>query len=176
MNFTIEVHHIEKFWTLELPSKIGFSIFTFCILGFGIIVQKQLIKFLQYMKTRPVNQIIYKNLILQNLFYPPLLVYTLFDIWDYKLGHLFGEVGCGLYIYAGLFINHHDRAHSFFINLFRYICIVKEESMRQNEILPKVSMLSIELGWVLSYFNQRSINQDSILVTYTLSTSFHWIL
>ena len=146
MNFTIEVHHIEKFWTLELPSKIGFSIFTFCILGFGIIVQKQLIKFLQYMKTRPVNQIIYKNLILQNLFYPPLLVYTLFDIWDYKLGHLFGEVGCGLYIYAGLFINHHDRAHSFFINLFRYICIVKEESMRQNEILPKVSMLSIELG------------------------------
>ena len=140
MNFSIDIHHTEKVWTLDLPSKIGFSIFTFCILGFGIIVQRQLIKFLQYMKTRPVNQIIYKNLTLQNIFYPPLLVWILFDIWEYKLGHIFGEVGCGIYIYAGLFISHHDRAHSLFINLFRYTCIVKEESMRHNEILPKVSI------------------------------------
>ena len=139
ISFTIDVNNTEKVWTFDLPSKIGFSIFTLCILGFGIIVQKQLITFLQYMKMRPVNQIIYKNLILQNVFYPPLLIYALFDIWDYKLGHLFGEVGCGLYMFAGLFIIHHDLALSLFINLFRYICIVKEESMRENDILPKVS-------------------------------------
>ena len=141
MNFTIEITHTEKVWTFEFPSKIGFSIFVFFILGFGIIVQKKLITFLRYMKKRPINQIIYKNLILQNLFYPPLLVYALFDIWDYKLGHLVGESGCLLYIFAGLFIIHHDRTHSLFINLFRYICIVKEESMRENDILPKVSIL-----------------------------------
>ena len=140
MNFTIEVHHTEKFWTLELPSKIGGSIFIFCILGFGIIVQKRLITFLRYMKMRPVNQIIYKNLILQNLFIPLILINTLFETWDYKLGYLIGEVGCWLYINAGLFIINHDRAHSLFINLFRYICIVKEESMRENQILPNVSI------------------------------------
>ena len=58
-----------------------------------------------------------KSLILQNVFYPPLLIYALFDIWDYKLGHLFGEVGCGLYMFAGLFIIHHDLALSLFINI-----------------------------------------------------------
>ena len=133
MNFTIEVHHTEKIWTLELPSKILFSIFIFCILGFGITVQKQLITFLRYMKMRPVNQIIYKNL----------LVYSLFDIWDYKPGYLIGELGCWLCNYAGMFIVNHDCAHSLFINLFRYICIVKEENMRENHILPNVSIFYI---------------------------------
>ena len=142
MNFSIDIHHTEKVWTLDLPSKIGFSIFIFCILGFGIIVQKQLITFLRYMKNRPVNQIIYKNLVLQNLFYPLLLVYSLFDIWDNKPGHLIGELGCVFCMYAGLFIVNHDRAHSLFINLFRYICIVKEESMRESQILPKVSKVN----------------------------------
>ena len=144
MNFTIEVFHSEKL-TLDLPSKIGFSIFIFFILGFGISVQKQLITFLRYMKNRPVNQIIYKNLVLQNLFYPLLLVYSLFDIWDNKPGHLIGELGCVFCMYAGLFIVNHDRAHSLFINLFRYICIVKEESMRESQILPKVSKVNFLL-------------------------------
>ena len=148
MNFTIEVLHIEKFWTLELPSKIGFSIFIFFILGFGILVQRQLITFLQYMKKRPVNQIIYKNLILQNIFYPPLLINSLFEMWEYKLGYLIGEVGCELYVFAGLFIINHDRAHSLFINLFRYICIVKDGSMRENEIVPEVSILSYSFSLI----------------------------
>ena len=139
MNFTIEINHIEKVWTFELPSKIGFSIFDFLILGFGIIVQRKVITFLRYMKKRPINQIIYKNLILQNIFYPPLLLYSLFEIWDYNPGQLIGELGCSLCIYAAVFIINHDRAHSLFINLFRYICIVKEESIRENHILPKVS-------------------------------------
>ena len=145
ISFTIDVNNTEKVWTFDLPSKIGFSIFTLCILGFGIIVQKQLITFLRYMKNRPVNQIIYKNLVLQNLFYPLLLVYSLFDIWDNKPGHLIGELGCVFCMYAGLFIVNHDRAHSLFINLFRYICIVKEESMRESQILPKVSKVNFLL-------------------------------
>ena len=145
ISFTIDVNNTEKVWTFDLPSKIGFSIFTLCILGFGIIVQKQLITFLRYMKMRPVNQIIYKNLILQNIFYPPLLINSLFEMWEYKLGYLIGEVGCELYVFAGLFIINHDRAHSLFINLFRYICIVKEESMRESQILPKVSQVNFLL-------------------------------
>jgi len=100
------------------------------------------------MKMRPVNQIIYKNLILQNIFYPPLLINSLFEMWEYKLGYLIGEVGCELYVFAGLFIINHDRAHSLFINLFRYICIVKEGSMRENEIVPEVSILSYSFSLI----------------------------
>ena len=45
-------------------------------------------------------------------------------------------------IYTGLFIVNYDRAHSLFINFFRYICIVKEESLRENLILPQVSLVN----------------------------------
>ena len=109
------------------------------------------------MKTRPINQIIYKNLILQNIFYPPLLLYHLFDIWDYNTGQLIGELGCSLCIYAGVFIINHDRAHSLFINLFRYICIVKEESIRENHILPKVSSLILSFPIYNSIYQKKTM-------------------
>ena len=63
-------------------------------------------------------------------------------------GYLFPQPGVvgflvvyGL-IYTGLFIVNYDRAHSLFINFFRYICIVKEESLRENLILPQVSLVN----------------------------------
>ena len=144
MTSPIELNEMEPFWKLEYSTKIGFSIFIFLIQGFGIIVQKQLISFLKCNQKRFVNQIIYNNLILQNIFYPPLLLITLYDLWEYNLGQYIGICGCYGVIYAGLFIVNYDRAHSLFINLFRYICIVKEESLRENNILPKVSLNTIK--------------------------------
>ena len=143
MNSTLELIDMEPFWKLEFSTKIGFSIFIFLIQGFGMIVQRQLILFLKCNQKRFVNQIIYNNLILQNIFYPPLLFITLFDLWECNLDQYIGLWGCYGYgvIYAGLFIVNYDRAHSLFINLFRYICIVKEESLRENQILPKVSLI-----------------------------------
>ena len=139
MNFTIQLSHVEPFWTLDFATRIGISILFFLTFGFGIVVQKQLIAFLKFKKKRPVNQIIYKNLILQNIFIPPQLCYLFAEIWNYYPGKYFGEYGCYGFFFAGIFIVNHDRAHSFFINLFRYICIVKKENLSENEILPKVS-------------------------------------
>ena len=141
MNSTIKLIQMETFWNLEFPTKIGFSIFIVLILGFGIIVQRQLISFLKCNQKRFVNQIIYSNLILQNIFYPPQLCYYFIDIWGFNMGQHVGFLGVYGLIYAGVFIVHYDRAHSLFINFFRYICIVKEESLRENHILPKVSLI-----------------------------------
>ena len=140
MNSTIELIHMEPFWNLDIHTKIGFSIFIVSILGFGFIVQRQLISFLKCNRKRYVNQIISNNLILQNIFYPLQLCYYLIDVWGFNPGQCVGIwVVYGL-IYTGLFIVNYDRAHSLFINFFRYICIVKEESLRENHILPKVSL------------------------------------
>ena len=142
MNFTLDLYDLEPFWTFDLATKIGFSIMIFSIQGFGIIVHRKLISFLKYKSKRPVNKIIYKNIILQNIFYPPLLMYCLIDIWGFIPGYYISQFGCYGFFYAGLFIISHDRAHSFFINLFRYICIVKEEILREKNIQPKVSPLN----------------------------------
>ena len=139
MNFTFELHDMEPFWTLNCQAKVVFSIIIFLIQGLGIIVHKQLISFLKRKNKRKVNRIIYKNLILQNLIYPPLLCYFLLDIWVQNPSRYIGEYGCYGVFYVGLFIVNHDRAHSLFINLFRYICIVKDKSLKNVNIQPKVS-------------------------------------
>ena len=121
MNSTIELIEMEPFWNLDFPIKIGFSIFIVLILGFGIIVQRQLISFLKCNQKRFVNQIIYTNLILQNIFYPPQLCYYLLDIWGFSLGQYVGFLGVYGLIYTGLFIINYDHAHSLLINFFCYI-------------------------------------------------------
>ena len=141
MNSTIELIQMEPFWNLDIRTKIGFSILIVLIQGFGIIVQRQLISFLKCNQKRYVNQIIFNNLILQNIFYPPQLLYYLIDIWGFSMGQHVGLWGVYGLIFAGLFIVNYDRAHSLFINFFRYICIAKEESLRENHILPKVSLI-----------------------------------
>ena len=142
MNSTIELIQMEPFWNLDIRTKIGFSIFIVLILGFGIIVQRQLISFLECNRKRYVNQIIFNNLILQDIFYPPQLYYYLIDVWGFNPGQHFGFLVVYGLIYTGLFIVNYDRAHSLFINFFRYICIVKEESLRENLILPQVSLVN----------------------------------
>ena len=139
MNFTIQLCHVEPFWTLDFASKIGISILIFLTLGFGIAVQKQLIAFLKFKKKRPVNQIIYKNLILSNTFIPPTLCFTLAMTWNLYPGRYMGEFVCYAFYSIGAFIVYHDRSRSLFLNIFRYLCIVKEKTLRTNEVLPKVS-------------------------------------
>ena len=119
MNLTIMLIQSEPSWNLEIHSKIGFSIFIVLILGFGIIVQRQLISFLECNRKRYVNQIIFNNLILQDIFYPPQLYYYLIDVWGFNPGQHFGFLVVYGLIYTGLFIVNYDRAHSLFINFFR---------------------------------------------------------
>ena len=111
----------------------------FLTLELGIIVQKKVISFLKYKKKRPVNQIIYKNLILQNAFIPPYLCFTLAMTWNLYPGRYIGEFVCYGFFSIGGFIVYHGRSQSLFLNIFRYLCIVKEETLRTNEVLPKVS-------------------------------------
>ena len=140
MNSTIELYDVEPFWNFDFPVKICLSISICFILAFGIIVHTQLIKFLRYKQNRLVNVIIYKNVTLQNLAYPPLLVYILLEIWVDNPGIYIGYIGCYGLFFTRFFIFFHDAAHSLFINFFRYLCIVKADFLRDHNIQPRVSL------------------------------------
>ena len=140
MNSTIELYDVEPFWNFDFPVKICLSISIFFILGFGIIVHTQLIRFLRYKQNRLVNVIIYKNLTLQNLTYPPLLVFTLLEIWVHNPGLYIGYIGCYGFLFTRNFMFFHDAAHSLFINFFRYLCIVKADCLSEHNIQPRVSL------------------------------------
>ena len=106
-----------------------------------MIVHTQFIRFLRYKQNRLVNVIIYKNLILQNLTYTPILVFTLLEIWVQNPGLYIGYIGCYGLLFTRFFMQFHDAAHSLFINLFRYLCIVKADYLSEHNIQPRVSLL-----------------------------------
>ena len=140
MNSTLELNQMEPFLKLTFSSKIGLTIFILLILGFGIVVQKQLISFLQSRSKRLVNKLIYLHLIQQNIITPPMLCYMLFSFWIENPGEYISSYGCYAMFYITSFGVILDRAHSFFINMFRYICIVQDELLKKFCIQPKVSL------------------------------------
>lgn len=145
MNSTIEILHTQSLREIlgyDLRTNLCLSTTILIILGFGTIVQKQLYSFLKTRNKRLVNKIILSNVLVQNITYPIILCYILLAIWIQNLSYYISDYGCyGLSIilkFSGLF----DRSVSFFINLFRYICIVHDEILKKHNIHPKVSLLN----------------------------------
>ena len=138
-NSTLEFNQMEPFLKLNFQSKIGLSSFILLILGSGMAIQIQLISFLKSKSNRLVNKLIYLNLISQNILTPPMLCFKLFSLWIENLSEIISGNGCYAMFYIISFGVILDRAHSFFINLFRYICIVQDEFLKKFNIQAKVS-------------------------------------
>ena len=139
INSTLELNQMEPFLKLNVPSKIGLTIFILLILGFGTVVQKQLISFLKTRSKRLVNKLIYLNLIQQNIITPPMLCYMLFSTWIENPGEYIGHNGCSGMFYIMSLSVILERTHSFMVNMFRYICIVQDDFLKKFRIQPKVS-------------------------------------
>ena len=141
MNYTFEFQHMEKLFEHDYRTKIGLSIIISLILGFGIVTQKQLISFLRSKNKRLMNKIIYINIILKNMLVPPVILYFLLYIWTDDTSQFFigGVYGCYVIMFEFNICFSLDRSHSFFTNMFRYICIVQNERLKKYNIQPKVS-------------------------------------
>ena len=138
-NSTLEFDQMEPFLKLNFQSKIGLSSFILLILGSGMTIQIQLTSFLKSKSNRLVNKLIYLNLISQNILTPPVLCFMLFSLWFENPSEIISGHGCSGMFYMLSFGLILDRAHSFFINMFRYICIVQDEFLKKFNIQPKVS-------------------------------------
>ena len=146
MNSTFELEDMEKLFEHDYRTKIGLSIIISLILGFGIVTQKQLISFLRSKNKRLMNKIIYINIILKNMLVPPVILYFVLYIWTHDTSQFIGGVyGCYVIMFAFNICFSLDRSHSFFTNMFRYICIVQNERLKKYNIQPKVS----EHSWKL---------------------------
>ena len=143
MNSTIEILHMQtlrEIFGFDLKTTLCISTAIVIILALGTTIQKQLYSFLKTKNKRLVNRIILPNVLLQNITYPIILCYILLAIWVQDPRYYISDYGCyGFSIilqFSGLF----DRSVSFFVNLFRYICIVHDESLKKYDIHPKVSL------------------------------------
>ena len=140
MNSTFELYHIEKLFQHDYQIKIGLSIAISLILGFGILTQRQLISFLKSKNKRLINKIIYINLILKNILVPPILFFSILAIWIHNPSQFIGgKFGCYVIMFSINICISIDRSHSFFTNMFRYICIVQDDKLKKYNIQPRVS-------------------------------------
>ena len=118
--------------------QIMVSVVILFILVLGLLVQKQLYSFLKTRNKRHVNRIIISNCIVQNITIPIVLCYFLFYVWIGNPSLYIGDYGCYGISLVTEFVVFFDRSASFFINLFRYICILHDAQLKKYNIHPKV--------------------------------------
>ena len=78
-----------------------------------------------------------------SLFMGSFSFFTMLDFWVYPLNDFVGDVGCYMLVYArniGLAI---IQVHSFYVVLFRYICLFHLDLLQRFNISSKVSIQSI---------------------------------
>ena len=69
--------------------------------------------------------------------------YTILDFWVYPLNDFVGDIGCYMLVYArniGLGI---IQVHSFYVVLFRYMCLFHLDLLQRFSISSKVSVKSM---------------------------------
>ena len=124
--------------TSNLGGQIVLSAVILFILALGLMVQNQLYSFLKTRNRRHVNKIIIFNFIIQNITIPIILCYFFFAIWIRNPSQYISDYGCYGIGFVTEFMFIFDRSTSFFINLFRYICILHDAQLKKYDIHPKV--------------------------------------
>ena len=144
MNSTIEIldtQSLREILGYDLRTNLCLSTTILIILAFGTIVQKQLYSFLKTRNKRHVNKIIIFNFIVQNITIPIVLCYFLFGVWIRNPSQYISDYGCHGISLVTHFMFIFDRSTSFFINLFRYICILHDTQLKKYDIHPKVKYI-----------------------------------
>ena len=134
---------MQTLWEIlgyDLKTNVCISTTIVIILALGTTVQLQLYSFLKTRNKRLVNKIILSNVLVQNITYSTILCYLLLLIWVQDPSYYISDYGCYGFSIILQFSGFFDRSVSFFVNLFRYICIVHDESLKKYDIHPKVSL------------------------------------
>lgn len=76
-----------------------------------------------------------------DIFIPFYLGFTVMRTIYYPLKDLFGETFCHIFAFTEMSAVMTAQFHSFFLTLFRYICLFHEDVLIKRNILPKVKQL-----------------------------------
>ena len=140
-NFTFEFTELAslvEFMGVDYRHKILLILTVLFVLGVGLFVQKQIYLFLKTKNERLVNKIIFSQLIVSNICFPIWLIQIVLLICINDLSQYITDCGCYIVNYLLNFNVTFMFAHSFYTNLFRYICIVHDDDLIIFGISPKV--------------------------------------
>ena len=103
-----------------------------------IVINRKLFIFLRRPNRRILDQIIDFQYKINHVFAVLAIIFFNFIIWTKVAKPYVTEVGCYVGSYIFYFLAPYGNAHSFFISLFRYICIIHPDKLSGLGLSPEV--------------------------------------
>ena len=103
------------------------------------VINKRLFKFFRRPNRRFLDQIVHFQMSVMIIVVVPALLYFNTLIWAKVPKHYLTELGCYIGPYIFTFMAAYAGIHSFFIAIFRYICIIHPNRLSQLNISPEVN-------------------------------------
>ena len=135
------IHYLYEKDDFEHPLsiKIALSFFSVLTITAVLVIKRRLFIFLRRPNRRCIDQIVDFQYTISTVVSILALVFFNIIIWTKIAESYITEVGC----YVGSFIFYfgapYGNVHSFFIALFRYICILHPDKLSRFDISPEVS-------------------------------------
>ena len=126
--------------------KIMLSVYTTIIVVLAFLINRRLFIFLRRPNRRLLDFIVDIQYSVGFVLVIITLVFFNVIIWTKVPKSYVSEVGCYLGTYFFYFLAPYANCHSFFISLFRYICIIHPDKLSMRAISPEVSCVKIKIA------------------------------
>ena len=139
-DFPIEILYQPEKDDFEHPLyiKIMLSTFTVILMVLSVLIQRRLFKFLRRPNRRILDFIVDFQYSIYSVSVIIIIVFFNIVIWTEVPKSYVSVVGCYLGTYLSYFLVPCANCHSFFIALFRYICIIHPNKLAKWAMSPEV--------------------------------------
>ena len=135
------IHYLYEKDDFEHPLsiKIALSFFSVLTITALLVIKRRLFIFLRRPNRRCIDQIVDFQYTITTVVSILALMFFNIIIWTKVAESYLTEVGCYIGSYIFYFVAPYGNIHSFFIALFRYICILHPDKLSRFDISPEVS-------------------------------------
>ena len=154
----------RNYFEHPVHTKVTLSVLSILITLSMFVINKRLFKFLRRPNKRFLDQIVHFQLSVTMILDVIIFLYFNIFLWAKVPKYYVTELGCyiGTYIYT--FMAPYLAIHSFFIALFRYICIIHPNRLSNLNISPEVKyFFQIYMYYDLYTFLLKNRNLDTSL-------------
>ena len=142
-NFTQEkeiIHYLHEKDDFEHPLSIKIALGFFSVLTIAslLVINRRLFIFLRRPNRRCIDQIVDFQWTIGSVVCILAIIFFNIIIWTKEADSYVTEVGCYIGSYIVYFVAPYGNIHSFFIALFRYICILHPDKLSRFDISPEV--------------------------------------
>ena len=144
MNLTKDLSWLETIidqdYQMSKGSKIALSLAYVGNLITGLLTHYKLYCFLEKLSQRTINKILSFDSVIRSAIFPLAIVMQVLFLWfENETNQILGDWGCYFFAYQIFALIVFLQSQSFFMALFRYICVAHEDKLRKWHLTPKVS-------------------------------------